>query len=149
MNATMAPEYTGFTDLLLSWKFAGFVSDSTHSVDLTPDSERAKPCGLEADSGDTSGCRRRYLLAGESVLVTPDLVTNASFPDVDLILASNHQSYILDFDAGDPQTKFDPTQECRVYSSRWLGVQAGAIRFCVGNTTPNELQARKKTLNKK
>lgn len=143
MNASMAPEYTGFTDLLFSWRFGSFLSDPLSSVDLTPERERSKPCELKADAGDTLGCRRRYLVPGESLFVVPELVTNASFPEVDVILVSNHRSYLLDFDVGDANRTFDPVKECRVYSSRWLGVAAGAVRICAGNSAPNELQGRK------
>jgi hypothetical protein len=56
INASMAPEYTGFSDLILSWKFASFLGDPARSIELTPQSERAKVCGLNADAQDPSGC---------------------------------------------------------------------------------------------
>ena len=141
MNASVAAEYTGFTDLLLSWKFAGFLTDPTHSVDLTPQSEMAQPCILDANSQDSSGCNRTYFMPGESVLAMPELVANASFPDADIILASDHRGYLLNFNAGSSDTEFNSSQECRTYSGRFLGVQPGAIRLCVGNLGPNELEA--------
>jgi hypothetical protein len=143
MNASMASEYTGFSDLMLSWKFASFLGDPARSVDLTPESERAKVCGLNADTRDTSGCHQTYFIAGESAFVTPELIIDASFPDADIILASDHRGYLLDFNAGNSTTEFDATRECRTYSSRYLGIQAGAIRLCVANSSPNELEARK------
>jgi hypothetical protein len=145
MNASVAVEYTGFTDLLLSWKFASFLGDPTRSIDLTPESERAKVCGLNADTQDSSGCNRTYFIPGENTLVMPELVSNASFPNADIILASNHRGFLLNFNAGNSTTEFDATSECRTYSSRYFGVQAGAVRLCVSNSSPNELEARKIT----
>lgn len=143
MNASMAAEYTGFSDLMLSWKFASFLGDPTLSIDLTPQNERARICGLNANAQDVSGCHRTYFIAGESLLVTPELIANASFPAADIILASHHQGSLLDFNAGDSTTEFNSTRDCRTYSSRYLGAQAGAIRLCVNNFSPNELEARK------
>jgi hypothetical protein len=143
MNASVAAEYTGFTDLLLSWKFATFLADPAHSIDLTLQSERVKRCSLNANSQDSSGCNRTYFIAGESLLVMPELVTNANFPDADIILASDHRGYLLNFNAGDSGTEFNSSQECRTYSGRYFGAQAGAIRLCVGNSSPNELEARR------
>ncbi|KAE9378400.1 hypothetical protein N431DRAFT_501051 [Stipitochalara longipes BDJ] len=145
MNASVAVEYTGFTDLLLSWKFGTFLADPGHSVDLTLQSERAQPCSLNANSHDSSGCNRTYFVAGESLIVMPELVANASFPDADIILASNHRGYLLNFNAGNSSTEFNSSQECRTYSGRYLGVRAGAIRLCVGNPSPNELEAPRLT----
>lgn len=143
MNASSAPEYTGFTDLVLSANFAGFLGDPARSVDLTPDSERGKVCGLNANARDSSGCNRTYFLAGESMAVMPELVRDASFPDADIILASDHRGFLLNFSAGNSSTKFNATRDCRTYGSRYLGFQAGAIRLCVGNSSPNEVEARK------
>jgi hypothetical protein len=143
MNASSASEYTGFTDLVLSWKFAGFLGDPTRSVDLTPDTERAKACGLNANAQASSGCNRTYFVAGENMLVMPELVQDASFPDADIILATDHRGFLLNFNTGNSSTVFNSTRDCRVYSSRYLGFQAGAIRLCVGNSSPNELEARK------
>lgn len=143
MNATAAAEFTGFADLVLSWKFAGFLRDPAHSVDLTPQSERAKVCGLNASAKDSSGCNQTYFIAGESAFVMPELIVDASSPDADIILASDHRGYLLNFNAGNSSTEFNSTRDCRTYSSRYLGAQAGAIRLCVGNSSPNELEARK------
>jgi hypothetical protein len=143
MNASIAAEYTGFSDLMLSWKFASFLGDPALSIDLTPQSERAKVCGLNADAQSPSGCHRTYFIAGENSLVTPDLVADASFPSADIILASDHRGYLLHFNTGDSTTEFNATRDCRTYSSRYLGAQGGAIRLCVGNSSPNELEARK------
>jgi hypothetical protein len=143
MNASTASEYTGFSDLMLSWKFPSFLGDPSRSVDLTPESERTKVCGLNAAAQDPSGCHRTYFIAGESLLVTPELLIDASFPEADIILASDHRGYLLHFNTGDSTTEFNATQECRTYSSRYLGIQAGAVRLCVGNSSPNEIEARK------
>jgi hypothetical protein len=143
MNASVAAESTGFTDLMLSWKFASFLEDPTRSIDLTPESEGGKVCGFNADAQDQPGCSRTFFLAMESLLVMPELLANSSFPDADIILASDHRGYLLNFTAGNSTTEFNATSECRTYSSRFWGVQAGAIRLCVGNTSPNELEARK------
>lgn len=143
MNASSAWEYTGFTDLTLSTKFSAFLGDATRSVDLTPQSEQTKACGLNANAQDSSGCNRTYFVAGETVLVMPELVGNASSPDADIILASDHRGYLLNFNAGNSSTVFNSTRDCRTYSSRFWGIHAGAIRLCVGNSGPNELEARK------
>ncbi|KAH8590742.1 hypothetical protein B0O99DRAFT_300340 [Bisporella sp. PMI_857] len=142
MNASVASEYTGFSDLLLSWKFSSFLGDPARSIDLTPEAERAKVCGLNADALDQSGCHRTYFLSGESMFIMPELVVDASFPDANIVLVRNHRGYLLDFNTGDSTTEFDAAQECRTYSSRYLGAQAGAIRLCVSNSSSNELEAR-------
>ena len=141
MNASVAAEYTGFTDLVLSWKFEDFLRDTTRSVDLTPPSERLIPCGLNAQ--DSSGCNHTYFLPGEDILVMPEMISDASFPDADVLLATDHRGYLLNFKAGSSSTVFNATQNCRTYSSRYLGFQAGAIHFCAANSSPNELEARK------
>lgn len=143
INASVAVEYTGLTDLILSSKFSGFLGDPTYSVDLTPQSQRAKGCGLNAQTQDSSGCNRTYFLPGESVVVMPELLADGGFPDADIILASDHRGYLLNFNAGNSSTEFNSTQDCRTYSSRYFGFKAGAIRLCVVNSSPNELQARK------
>jgi hypothetical protein len=143
MNVSMVLESVGMTDLMLSWKFGGFLEDPTRSIDLTPQSSEAKACALNADVQDQSGCNRTFFLAMESVLVFPELFANSSFPDADIILASDHRGYLLNFNAGNSTTEFNTTSECRTYSSRYWEVQAGAVRLCVGNTSPNELEASK------
>jgi hypothetical protein len=145
MNASMAVESLGLTDLILSWKFGGFLEDATRSIDLTPESEGAKVCGFNADVQDQSGCNRTFFVAMESVFVAPELFSNSSFPDADIVLARDHRGYLLNFTAGDSTAEFNATSECRTYSSRIWGVQIGAVRLCVGNTSPNELEARKIT----
>ena len=143
MNASMARESIGLTDLMLSWKSGSFLEDPTRSIDLTPESEGAKVCGLNADAQDQSGCNRTFFVPMESMFVVPELLSNSSFPDADIILASDHRGYLLNFTAGDSTAEFNATSECRTYSSRIWGVQVGAVRLCVGNTSPNELEARK------
>jgi hypothetical protein len=143
MNVSMVLESVGMTDLMLSWKFGGFLEDTTRSIDLTPQSSEAKVCAFNADAQDQPGCNRTFFLAMESVLVFPELFANSSFPDADIILASDHRGYLLNFKVGNSTTEFNTTSECRTYSSRYWGVQAGAIRLCVGNTSPNELEASK------
>ena len=143
MNASIAVESLGLTGLVLSWKFGRFLEDATRAINLTPESEGAKVCGLNADAQDQSGCNRTFFVAMDSVLVVPELLYNSSFPKADIILASDHRGYLLNFTAGDSTTEFNATSECRTYSSRIWGVQAGAIRLCVENTGPNELEARK------
>jgi hypothetical protein len=143
MNASSAFEYTGFTDLVLSGKFAGFLGDPTRSVDLTPANERGKVCGLNVNAQDLSGCNRTFFVAGDNMLVMPELVRDASFPDADVILASDHRGFLLNFNAGNSSIVFNSTRDCRTYSSRYFGFQAGAIRLCVGNSSPHELEARK------
>ena len=143
MNASAASEYTGFTDLFLSAGFAGFLVDSQHSIDLTPQSEKIIPCGLNANIQDSAGCHRTYFVPGDALVIAPDLMINSSFPDADTILATDHRGYLLDFNTGSSSTQFNDTQECRTYSARYFGIQAGAVRFCVANSSPNELEARK------
>jgi hypothetical protein len=145
MNASTAPEFTGLTDLLLTLNPGGFLEDPTRSIDLTPESEGARGCGFNEDAQDQSGCNRTIFLPMESVLVMPELLYNSSFPDADIVLASDHRGYLLNFTAGDSTAEFNATSECRTYSSRFWGFQAGAIRLCVRNTSPNELEARKTT----
>lgn len=142
MNASTAKEFIGFIELMVSWKSGSFLGDPTRSIDLTPKSEGANVCGLNEDAQDQSGCNRTFFLPMESVLVVPDLVSNSSFPDADIILASDHRGYLLNFTTGDSTAEFNATSECRTYSSRLWGFQIGAIRLCVGNTSPNELEAR-------
>jgi hypothetical protein len=143
MNASAAGEYLGFTDLTLSTKFASFLEDAIRAVDLTPQSERAQACGLNATSEDSSGCNRTYFVAGETGLTMPELVGNATSPDADIILATDHRGYLLNFNAGNSSTVFNSTRDCRTYSSRFWGYHAGAIHICVGNSGPNELEARR------
>lgn len=143
MNGTIGLEYTGFSDLLLSWKFSGFLQDPNHSVDLTPPSDSARVCGLATDSRLTGGCPRSYFIPGELVMIAPDIVLNSSFPEADVVLLNNHRGYVLDFDVGNFEADFDPVRDCRIYTSRYLGVQAGALRLCVWNSGSNELQIRK------
>lgn len=144
MNASVALEYTGFTDLMLSWGFASFLGDPGRSVQLTPQSDMAKVCSLNAGAQDTSGCHRTYFVAGDSLFVVPELLVDESVPDADIILTTNHRGYLLDFNAGDSTKNFNETSECRTYSSRYLSFQVGAVRLCVGNSGPSELEARKK-----
>jgi hypothetical protein len=117
MNATSALEYTSFTDLVLSWKFAGFLGDPTRSVDLTPDNERGKVCGLNVNAQDSLGCNRTFFVAGDNMLVMPELVRDASFPEADVILASDHRGFLLNFNAGNSSAVFNSTRDCRTYSS--------------------------------
>jgi hypothetical protein len=128
---------------MLSWKFSGFLGDPTRSIDLTPQSEQAKVCGLNAKNQASSGCNRTYFIPGESLIVMPDLLVDESSPDADTILASDHRGYLLNFNTGNSTTEFNSTRDCRTYSSRLWGFQAGAIHLCVGNSSPNELEARK------
>jgi hypothetical protein len=143
MNASMAGEYIGLSDLMLSTKSTSFLGDPASTVDLSPPGDIAQGCGLNGGEQGTSSCRRRYFIPGISLVVTPELVGTADFPQADTILASHHRGYLLEFDAGDSSMKFDADQDCRTYSGRYLGFKAGAIRLCVGSSGPNELQARK------
>jgi hypothetical protein len=143
MNASVTSEYTGFSDLFLSAGFAGFLADSQHSIDLTPESEKIKACGLNTAVQESSGCHRTYFVAGDALVIAPDLLIDSSLPEADTIFASDHRGFLLNFNTGSSSTEFNATQECRTYSSRYLGIQAGAVRLCVANSSPNELEARK------
>jgi hypothetical protein len=142
MNASMAIEYLGFSDLVLSSKLSGFLLDPLHSVELGTATERPRTCSLNANGQGISGCHRRYFVPGEVLVAAPGIVNDASFPGADIIMVNEHQGLLLDFDAGDLTIKFNMTSECRTYSSRYLGFAAGAIRLCVGRSGPTELQAR-------
>jgi len=143
MNASMAVEYLGISDLVLSSKFSSFLDDTSRSIDLTSKMEPQKTCGLNAGGQDTSGCHRRYFIPGEMLYVAPDLLNDPSHPSADTIILSNHQGFLFDFDAGDSAMEFDMNRDCRTYSSRYFGAEVGAIRLCVGSSSSNELQARK------
>ncbi|KAK0721886.1 hypothetical protein B0T26DRAFT_769792 [Lasiosphaeria miniovina] len=143
MNASVAVEYFGFSDLVLTANPGAFLHNPARSVDLSQQGEDASLCRLNADSqGQRTGCHRSYFIAGESVFMTPDLINDASFPKAEIIYAPNRRGFLLEFDAGDSTTRFDPEKECRTYSSRYWGARAGAVRLCVGSSGPNELQAR-------
>ena len=58
----------------------------------------------------------------ESIIAMPELVTNISFPDTDIILASNYRGYLFNFNAGSSGTEFNSSQECRIYSGHYLGI---------------------------
>jgi hypothetical protein len=73
------------------------LGDPGHSIDLTPQSERAKVCGLNANAKDSSGCNQMYFIAGENAFVMPELIVDASSPNADIILASDHRGYLLNF----------------------------------------------------
>ncbi|KAK3373061.1 hypothetical protein B0T24DRAFT_666387 [Lasiosphaeria ovina] len=143
MNASIAVEYLSFSDLVLTANLGAFLHNPARSVDLSSQGEDASLCRLNADSqGQRTGCHRSYFIAGESVFMTPELINDAGFPKAEIIYAPNRRGFQLDFDAGDSTTRFDPVTECRTYSSRYWGAKAGAVRLCVGNSGPNELQAR-------
>ncbi len=101
LNASMAGEYTGLTDMMMSWDFQNFLGDSTHSIDLSPDDIQSKPCGLNANPEDNSGCLRTYFMPSASTLIMPELVASADYPEADVLLALEHRGYYLEFDAGD------------------------------------------------
>ncbi|KAK3389405.1 hypothetical protein B0H63DRAFT_556570, partial [Podospora didyma] len=143
MNSSMATEYLGFSDLILTANPSSFLHNPSRSIDLSPRGEQAALCRLNAGSqGSESECHRSYFIAGESLFTMPDLLNDPSFPKAEIIYASNRRGFLLDFDTGDSSTKFDPINECRTYSSRFWGSQAGAVRLCVGSSGLNELQAR-------
>ncbi|KAK5662222.1 hypothetical protein OQA88_8127 [Cercophora sp. LCS_1] len=143
MNASMAIEYFGFSDLILTSNIGGFLYNPARSVNLSPQGEQGTFCRLNADAdGPPSDCRRSYFVAGETLYTTPDLLNDPSFPKASIILATDHRGFQLDFDAGDSHMEFDPDKECRTYSSRYWWAPAGAVRLCVGSSGPNELQAR-------
>ncbi|KAK4442372.1 hypothetical protein QBC34DRAFT_444245 [Podospora aff. communis PSN243] len=143
MNASMAVEYLGFSDLVLSANPASFLHNAARTVNLSPPGERDTFCRLNTnDDGDSGDCHRSYFMAGESLFMTPGLINDASFPKASIILTTNHRGFQLEFDAGDSGTRFNPVNECRTFSSRYWGAPAGAVRLCVGSSGPNELQAR-------
>ncbi|KAK1753946.1 hypothetical protein QBC47DRAFT_385249 [Echria macrotheca] len=143
INASMAVEYLGFSDLVLTSSPGSFLTNSIRSVNLSPQSERDKFCRLNAGGdSENSDCHRSYYMPGESLFATPELINDASFPSASIILANNHRGFQLEFDAGDSSMYFDPVNECRTYASRYWWVSAGAVRLCVGSSGPNELQAR-------
>jgi hypothetical protein len=144
MNASMAMEYIGLSDLVLSARLSGFLGDSTRSIDLTPSSERAKPCGLNGATQSMAGssCKRTYFVPGQILAIAPELLFDASFPAADTTLTKNHQGFLLEFDTGDSSLEFDAARECRTYSGRYFGVTTGAVRLCVGDSGLNGLQAR-------
>lgn len=141
MNSSMAIEYLGFSDLVLSSKLSGFLQDPLHSVELGTTTQQ-QTCILNANGQGSSDCHRRYFIPGDVLIAAPHIVNDASFPGADIIMANEHQGLLLDFDAGDSTMEFNMTSECRTYSSRYLGFEAGAIHLCVGRSGPTELQAR-------
>lgn len=141
MNSSMATEYLGFSDLVLSSKLSGFLQDALLSVELGTTTQ-PQTCILNANEQGTSDCHRRYFVPGDVLVAAPDILNDASFPGADIIMANEHQGLLLDFDAGDSTREFNMTSECRTYSSRYLGFAAGAIHLCVGRSGPTELQAR-------
>jgi len=143
MNASMAVEYLGFSDLVLTANPASFLHTSSRSINLSPPGEHESFCRLNAPTPEGRGdCHRSYFMPGENLFATPELMNDPSFPKANVILATNHRGFVLDFDAGDSSTRFDPVNECRTYWSRYWWAPAGAVRLCVGSSGPNELQAR-------
>jgi hypothetical protein len=143
MNSSMAVEFLGLTDLLLTSGFTNFLGDPLSTVDLTPPAISTAPCRINYElQGAESNCKRRYFLPGPKMFIAPELTTDQRFPTADIVLVTNHQGFLLDFDAGDSKMKFDPVTNCRVYSGRYWGEIVGATRLCVGNSNPNQLQAR-------
>ncbi len=140
----MAMEYLGISDLVLAGNFQAFMHNPGHIIDLSPPGEGESFCSLNHPGGDKpSNCRRRYFIAGDPLIITPELLNDASFPAADIILASNHRGFLLEFDSGDSSMRFNGTSECRSYFSRYWWTQIGGVRLCVGSSGPNELQARR------
>jgi len=146
MNASMALEYIGLTDLVITAKFSGFLGDPSRSVDLKPAGERDSVCALNADvaPGDDrpSDCVRRYWVPSTAITTVPELVIDPRWPKADSILLSRHQGLLLEYDAGDSRAVFDVVRDCREYSSRYWGNAEHVVRLCVANPGPNVVEAR-------
>ncbi|KAK3323146.1 hypothetical protein B0T19DRAFT_198525 [Cercophora scortea] len=141
MNASTALEYFGFTDIIFGSKFSAFLSGPSRSVDLTPESQREKPCGLNVGGADRSGCHREYFFPGDAMYIMPEILTDPRYPDAPVFFADDHRGLYLEFDAGDLNIVFNSTTDCRVYSGRYMGYQIGAVRLCVVNKDSNVLYA--------
>jgi len=146
MNASMAVEYIGLTDLVITAKFAAFLGDPSRSVNLKPAGDRDSVCRLNAaavpDDDRPTDCTRRYWVPSTAMSTVPDLVANSSWPKADSILLTRHRGLLLEYDAGDSRSVFDATQDCRQYSSRYWGNAEHAVRLCVSNPRPNVVEAR-------
>ena len=147
MNASMALEYVGLTDLVITAKFAGFLGDPTRSVNLKPPGELDSVCTLNAGAqpGEDrpSDCVRRYWVPSTAISTVPDLVSDSRWPKADSILLTHHRGLLLEYDAGDSHTVFDPVKDCRGYSSRYWGNSEHLSRLCISNPSPNVVEARK------
>ena len=147
MNASMALEYVGLTDLILTAKFAGFLGDPTRSVNLKSPGEDDSVCALnaEAQPGDDrrSDCVRRYWVPGTAISTIPDLISDPRWPKADSIVLPRHTGLLLEYDSGDSRTVFDSARDCRSYSSRYWGNAEHVVRLCVANPSANVVQARK------
>lgn len=135
INPTAAVEFTGFADLLISSKYSRFLNDPFQSIDLTPPNMReTAACDLMRPPPEHSAaCKRTYFFPGESLFIAPTLRASTAFPDADTMVMTDHRGYLFEYDAGDPNYKFDSENDCHTYSSRFLGVDVGAVTLCVAN----------------
>ena len=80
MNASMASEYIGLTDLVITAKFASFLGDPIRSVNLNPASDHDAVCALNAgmQPGDDrpSDCVRRYWVPSTAASTVPELASD-------------------------------------------------------------------------
>lgn len=142
LNATIATALSPLTDVLFGAGFTMFLMDSNHAIDITPVASRRRSCsqGIDVRGGQT--CERVVFLVAGLDQVAPQAAMATGFPEADTWVIEDTQGYVLNFTEGNRNWGFDNATECRVYHTAALATTIGAIRLCVKNTAPNNLQAR-------
>jgi hypothetical protein len=134
-NSSLAPLIQPIADILFSARFWEFISDPSHSIDMSEDADYVNcvnPGGLQ------KGCRKVLFTPSGIGNFVPPLLKNHALSDSSSILpilVVNDTGYRFEFqdfysidDYGD--------QECVK-----IGDAVGAIRICLRNKDPNKVQA--------
>ncbi|KAK3070580.1 hypothetical protein LTR53_010212 [Teratosphaeriaceae sp. CCFEE 6253] len=135
-NASRAPIVALEIDRIFSTGIVTFLSDSEHSVDITPNDQRSMSCAQLSVNGQTPTCERTVFLPGA---VPVGLVLDGSTPEADVQTVFDIKGYVLRYGAGDANGDwaFDPDTQCQT-----LGLAQGAARLCLANPSPNVIRAR-------
>ncbi|KAK3114926.1 hypothetical protein LTR53_006254 [Teratosphaeriaceae sp. CCFEE 6253] len=135
-NSSRAPIVALEIDRIFSTGIVTFLSDSEHSVDITPNDQRSMSCAQLSVDGQTPTCERTVFLPGA---VPVGLVLDGSTPEADVQTVFDIKGYVLRYGAGDVNGSwtFDPNAECQT-----LGMAQGAARLCLANPSPNVIRAR-------
>lgn len=134
-DPSLAKNVSIITDQLINAVM--FLSDPTRSVDITPNSLAAIPCGNGPGKREKTSCKRAYYLPAGVEHVAAQLDDNPMSQQSDVFLAVGQRGYVLDYEEGSPDWQFNQRSECLDY-----GFPFAAFRLCIKNTASNAVQAR-------
>jgi len=129
-NGTLANNISVLSNQILQGLF---LTDPSRAADITPTTELAVPCSNTPGHISTTKCQRSYLLpygVGYSAMQFNGPTQS------DIVVANDQQSYILNFEEGDPTWVFNDTTECQSY-----GFVFAAFRLCLKNIAQSSIQA--------